>query len=380
MKILKLDHELAEFVENECRRDSWKGIITRLWPNTKYIEVIVTGSMSKYIRTLYFYSNGLPLASTKYGSSECFCLVNLNPLCKPSEVSYTFIPTVAYFEFLQIHINNGVVGCISTLKSLNEKEKSDLVDLVDVELGKEYELSQHTLVTGFKNKAPQFNFVCRKNVVLSIDADKTNEVDLQNAVNNAIKHLEPFGASLIEYTSYADTSSFPGHYVLYWKLSIYKAIGPLEVKVVEMGTFDKLVDYALSRGALMNQYKTPLCVILTPAIELLNSRVLSNYFSPKIPWNGKQNILIDGFDGCAFLDFIRDSDSRVSRVQEKTEEEEELEEFVNFEHYRDLIKHRRRGFTDEEGLKYVNKELEAKAAAPFASDRSYTAQPPQTKG
>lgn len=49
------------------------------------------------------------------------------------------------------------------------------------------------------------------------------------------------------------------------------------------------------------------------------------------------------FDGRALLDFIRDSDSRVSRVQEKSEEEEELEEFVNFERYRDLIKHRRRG-------------------------------------
>ncbi|KAK1302888.1 hypothetical protein QJS10_CPB12g01655 [Acorus calamus] len=62
-----------------------------------------------------------------------------------------------------------------------------------------------------------------------------------------------------------------------------------------------------------------------------------------IPWNGKQNILIDRFDGRALLDFIRDSESRPFRVQEKTEEEEELEEFVNFERYRDLIKHRRRG-------------------------------------
>lgn len=62
-----------------------------------------------------------------------------------------------------------------------------------------------------------------------------------------------------------------------------------------------------------------------------------------IPWNGKQDILIDRFDGRALLDFIRDSDSRRFRVQEKTEEEEELEEFVNFERYRDLIKHRRRG-------------------------------------
>ncbi|XP_010269777.1 PREDICTED: CLK4-associating serine/arginine rich protein isoform X2 [Nelumbo nucifera] len=99
-----------------------------------------------------------------------------------------------------------------------------------------------------------------------------------------------------------------------------------------------------------------------------------------IPWNGKQNILIDRFDGRSLLDFIRDSDSRHFRVQEKTEEEEELEEFVNFERYRDLIKHRRRGFTDEEGLQHVNQEMEAKSAAPFVSDRSHPAQPPSSKG
>ncbi|CAK9166505.1 unnamed protein product [Ilex paraguariensis] len=99
-----------------------------------------------------------------------------------------------------------------------------------------------------------------------------------------------------------------------------------------------------------------------------------------IPWNGKQEILIDRFDGRALLDFIRDSNSRPFRTPEKTEEEEELEEFVNFERYRDLIKHRRRGLTDEEGLQHVNLELEAKIAAPFVSDRSQTAQPPTSKG
>ena len=53
--------------------------------------------------------------------------------------------------------------------------------------------------------------------------------------------------------------------------------------------------------------------------------------------------LISRFDGRALLDFIRDVGSRHFRAQQKTEEEEELEEFVNFERYRDLIKHRRRG-------------------------------------
>ncbi|OVA05552.1 GH3 auxin-responsive promoter [Macleaya cordata] len=329
LKILKPDPELADFIETECSRESWKGIITRLWPNTKYVDVIVTGSMSQYIPILDYYSNGLPLVCTMYASSECYFGLNLKPLSKPSEVSYTIIPTMAYFEFLPIEKNNGVTNnSISVPNSLNEKEQQELVDLVDVKLGQEYELVVTTYaglyryrvgdvlrVAGFKNNAPQFNFICRKNVVLSIDSDKTDEVELQNAVENAVNHLIPFDASLVEYTSYADTSTIPGHYVLYWELrhdgatiippsvfedccltieeslnSVYrqgrvsdKSIGPLEIKIVETGSFDKLMDYAISRGASINQYKTPRCVKFAPIVELLNSRVLSNYFSPKCP-------------------------------------------------------------------------------------------------
>ncbi|RWR90963.1 GH3 auxin-responsive promoter [Cinnamomum micranthum f. kanehirae] len=327
MKILKPDPKLADFIESECSKGSWQGIITRLWPNTKYIDVIVTGTMSQYIPTLNYYSNGLPLTCTMYASSECYFGLNLNPLCDPCDVSYTLIPTMAYFEFLPVHRSGGATDSISIPKLLNEKEQCDLVELVDVKLGEEYELVVTTYaglyryrvgdvlrVAGFKNKAPQFNFICRKNVVLSIDSDKTDEVELQNAVKNAVNHLEPFDISLIEYTSYADTSSIPGHYVLYWELrlgataippsvfedcclaveeslnSVYrqgrvsdKSIAPLEIKIVETGTFDKLMDYAISRGASINQYKTPRCVKFTPIVELLNSRVLTNYFSPKCP-------------------------------------------------------------------------------------------------
>ena len=170
-------------------------------------------------------------------------------------------------------------------------------------------------MTGFKNKAPQFSFICRKNVVLSIDSDKTDEVELQNAVKNAVTHLVPFDEYVSEYTSYADTSSIPGHYVLFWELcldgntpippsvfedcclaleeslnTVYrqgrvsdKSIGPLEIKIVGAGTFDKLMDYAISLGASINQYKTPRCVKFAPIIELLNSRVVDSYFSPKCP-------------------------------------------------------------------------------------------------
>ncbi|TMW94566.1 hypothetical protein EJD97_010083 [Solanum chilense] len=324
MKILKPDPYLADFIEMECSKESWKGIIPRLWPNTKYIDVIVTGTMSQYIPTLKYYGNDLPLVCTMYASSECYFGINLDPLCEPSEVAYTLIPTMGFFEFLPVARDD------QGPENSNKYDKDDLVDLVDVKLGHEYELVVTTYaglyryrvgdilkVAGFKNKAPQFHFVCRKNVALSIDSDKTYEVELHDAVLKASTHLVPYGTSLTEYTSYADTSTNPGHYVLYWEInndesdetliptsvfedccltieeslnSVYrqcrvsdKSIGPLEIKVVENGTFDKLMDYAISNGASINQYKAPRCVNYAPIIELLNSRVVSSYFSPKCP-------------------------------------------------------------------------------------------------
>ncbi|KAI5083972.1 hypothetical protein GOP47_0000141 [Adiantum capillus-veneris] len=326
----------AAEIESECGKANWQGIIKRLWPRAKYVDVIVTGSMAQYIPTLDFFAGGLPLVSTMYASSECYFGLNLMPLSPPSSVSYTLLPNMAYFEFLPIS---------------EEPSLSNLVDLVDVELGKEYELVITTYaglyryrvgdvlrVTGFHNKAPQFSFVCRKNVVLTIDSDKTDEDTLQRAIKAATsKHLDATGCRLVEYTSYADLSSIPGHYVIYWELScnvnapasptasvpndntnlllpssplpdssvfedcclamedcldsVYrqgrvsdKSIGPLEIRVVEPGTFDALMDYCLARGASINQYKAPRCLKYAPLIDLLNSRVTHSFFSPKCPF------------------------------------------------------------------------------------------------
>nr|GMD36897.1 indole-3-acetic acid-amido synthetase GH3.6-like [Ipomoea batatas] len=318
-RIVKPNPELAELVEKECGKESWKGIIPRIWRNTKYIEVIATGTMSQYIPTLNYFGNDLPLVSRGYVSSECAFAINLNPLSKPSEVAYTIIPTTAYFEFLPVSREIGVP----------QPNPPQVLDLVDVKLGQEYEIVITTCaglyryrvgdilrVAGFKNSTPQFNFVCRKNVALSIDADKTDEAELLNAVKNASNILLPFNASLIEYTSHANTSTIPGHYVLYWEISqsssenpipphifedcclaveeslnsVYresrvsaKSIGPLEIRIVKSGTFDELMDYAIATGSSISQYKPPRCVTYAPILDLLDSRVMSNYFSPKPP-------------------------------------------------------------------------------------------------
>ncbi|CAN6541916.1 unnamed protein product [Malus baccata var. baccata] len=307
--ILKPDLELADFITKECCEENWEGIITRVWPNTKYLDVIVTGAMAQYIPLLEYYSNGLPMACTMYASSECYFGLNLKPMCKPSEVSYTIMPNMAYFEFIPHD---------PSAPPLSRHSPPRLVDLADLEVGKEYEL-----VTGYHNAAPQFRFVRRKNVLLSIDSDKTDEAELQKAIDNASVLLREFNTTVVEYTSYADTKTIPGHYVIYWELlvkdpannspnhevldkcclameeslnSVYRqgrvadnSIGPLEIRVVKNGTFEELMDYAISRGASINQYKAPRCVNFSPIMELLDSRVVSVHFSPSAPqWTPEQ--------------------------------------------------------------------------------------------
>ncbi|XP_031108383.1 indole-3-acetic acid-amido synthetase GH3.3-like [Ipomoea triloba] len=151
---------------------------------------------------------------------------------------------------------------------------------------------------------------------LTIDSDKTDEAELQTAVNNATALLHEYDTSVVEYTSFADTKTIPGHYVIYWELlmkdpanppsddvlnkcclvmeesmnSVYRqcrvadnSIGPLEIRVVKSGTFEEVMDLAISRGASINQYKAPRCVNYTPIVELLDSRTVSAHFSPAAP-------------------------------------------------------------------------------------------------
>ncbi|GMJ13876.1 Gretchen Hagen 3.17 [Hibiscus trionum] len=308
--------ELANTIENMCGDESWEGVIKKLWPKAKYINSVITGSMSQYIPLLDFYGGGIPLVSPSYGSSGSCFGINLKLLSNPFDISYTFLPNMAYFEFLPVNEDNTEKAQEFHFHGVSSKGSLDVtdangnivpVDLANVKVGQydkvvvttltglyRYRVGDVLKLTGFHNNSPQFQFVERQNTVLSIDMDKTSEADLLKAIRNAKLLIEPFGYVLATFSSYAETSSIPGRYILFWELKskasnscpkldakimeqccciveesldfTYKSlredkkIAALELRVVKHGTFDAL--------PLTNTRHTPCCIKSDEALKI----------------------------------------------------------------------------------------------------------------
>lgn len=188
-------------------------------------------------------------------------------------------------------------------------------------------------VMGFYNSTPQFAYVCRKNVVLSINIDKNTEKDLKVVVNRAARQLVAASGKsfeLVDYTSYADKETVRGHYVIFWEIGgsqnkpcaheqkeqrdeedniliddqlqqwlgecatlmdcafvepgyvtsrKMNTIGALELCVVQHGTFSRLLNRFLSKGAAITQYKTPRCIMSSDILSILRNSTSMTFFS-----------------------------------------------------------------------------------------------------
>ncbi|VVB10516.1 unnamed protein product [Arabis nemorensis] len=244
--------ELADLIEDICNQKSWK-------------------------------------VSTIYGSSEAAFGMNLDPPCKSEDVCYTLMPNMAYFEFLSVDEGNDAI-----------------VDLANVKLGEYYEL----VVTTYS---------ARGNGVISVYLEATTEEGLLKAVTCGTQVLKSYDIWLRDFTCYPHISEVPGHYVLYWELKgnnkddinelidtnvlveccavveesldvLYRyfrgkdgSIGALEIRLIEEGAFDSLMEYFIAQGASTTQYKIPRCIKSFEALQVLENKVLARFFSERSP-------------------------------------------------------------------------------------------------
>lgn len=172
-----------------------------------------------------------------------------------------------------------------------------------------YRLGDVVKVKGFHNSTPELQFICRRNLLLTINIDKNTEKDLQLAVEAAGELLAGEKLEVVDFTSRVDVSAEPGRYVVYWEISgeprdellqeccncldrsfvdagylssrKVGAIGALELRIVRKGTFHKILDHYVGLGAAVSQFKTPRCVGPTndTVLQILSVNAARSYFS-----------------------------------------------------------------------------------------------------
>ncbi|KAL8494961.1 hypothetical protein ACS0TY_019216 [Phlomoides rotata] len=307
-KLLKPDPDLANDIYSKILGlSNWYGVIQELFPNTKYVYGIMTGSMEPYLIKLRHYAGELALLSADYGSSEGWIGANVNPKLPPELATFAVLPNIGYFEFIPLK---------------DDGQEPQPVGLTEVNVGEEYEIIITTFaglyryrlgdvvkVQGFHNCTPELQFVCRRNLLLSINIDKNTEKDLQLAVEAAAKLLAAEKLEVVDFTSRVDTSTEPGHYVVFWETSgepgdeilqeccncldrafvdagymssrKVNTIGALELRIVRRGTFHKILDHYVGLGAAVSQFKTPRCVGPTnnTVLQILSVNGVKSYIS-----------------------------------------------------------------------------------------------------
>ncbi|KAG4192149.1 hypothetical protein ERO13_A07G139400v2 [Gossypium hirsutum] len=321
-KLLKPNPELADLIHRKISGlSNWYGLIPELFPNVKYIYGIMTGSMEHYLKKLRHYAGDVPLISADYGSSEGWIGANINPNVPTESTTYAVLPNIGYFEFIPLKENvEEQVHDRGDANILSMEPKP--VSLTEVKIGEEYEvivtsfaglyryrLGDVVKVMGFHNSTPELKFICRRNLMLTVNIDKNTEKDLQQAVEEAAKLIAEEKQEVIDFSSHVDMWTDPGHYVIFWEISgevsdeVLKeccncldrsfvdagyvssrkvnAIGPLELRVLRRGTFQKVLDHYVGLGAAVSQFKTPRCVGPTnyKVLQILCDNVAKTYFS-----------------------------------------------------------------------------------------------------
>ncbi|XP_050383626.1 indole-3-acetic acid-amido synthetase GH3.10 [Argentina anserina] len=309
---------LASKIEAACKELEdldWFGLVPKLWPNAKYVYSIMTGSMQPYLKKLRHYAADVPLVSAEYGSTEGWIGVNVDPCFPPEEVTFAVVPTFSYFEFIPLYRNKQDYNLV-----VDDFIEDTPVPLSQVKVGQQYEIVLTTFtglyryrlgdvveVAGFHRGTPKLNFICRRKLILTVNIDKNTEKDLQMVVERGSQLLSKSKAELIDFTSHADVVNQPGHYIIYWEIKgdvedrvlgeccremdasfvdhgyvvsrRSNSIGPLELRIVEKGTFRKILEYFIGNGSALSQFKIPRCTSDKVLLSILNLCTIKRVYS-----------------------------------------------------------------------------------------------------
>ena len=282
---------------NEEFNKGMKGIARRIWPSLVYIATVTGANFSIYDDKLNYYTDSLPVYSPVYAATEA--TIAINPYVK--KVEYVIIPDTVFYEF--IPIDNYKNSEIKTL-NINELKIGGIYEIVLTSYAGlyRYRIGDVIKVVGFYNNSPSIEFLYRKNQVLNMVSEKTNEEHLTSAIKNTMDKLK---LNLVDYTTLPDNKVTPGRYVFYFELKnslnitdikmlektldkelslsnlAYaravkgKKLGDIKVILVKPNTFNLVKESLFKKGISKNQVKIPRVIIKNKNIlDILNNNCI----------------------------------------------------------------------------------------------------------
>ena len=217
----------------ELRREFEKGfdtpIIPRIWKNMSWIFAIGTGGFTAYTEKMRKYSGDIPIHFSVYGASEALMAVARNV----EEGEFVLIPDSGFYEFVPMDSDDENVTC--TMDQLEVGKDYEII-VTNLSGFYRYRIKDVIRVTGFHKQSPKIKFVYRKNQMISIAGEKTNDEAVSWAVQEFAKET---GCRINDYSIEADTDSEPGRYVVYMEPD---RIMPMD----RMEEYTKLIEAKLS--------------------------------------------------------------------------------------------------------------------------------------
>ena len=286
-KQLQPDKARARYLLREFKMGFDTPIIPRIWPRMSWIGGIGTGGFFPYAKKMRKYSGkSIPFNNLCYAASESFMAVARHM----GDESYVLIPDGGFYEFIPARAEDET----RTL-NIDELEVGEDYEIIITNLSGfyRYRIQDIVRVTGYYNETPMLRFVYRKNQLVSIAGEKTNEEALRWAVN---EFSIQSGLSVSDYSVFADLGTSPGHYVIlmepgrivpedevphyrniiestlmranpsYGEKVRSGVLQPLELVFVQQQTYLLYRDMMVMRGASPNQLK-PVRVIDSPDKE-----------------------------------------------------------------------------------------------------------------
>ncbi len=293
---LKPNKARAKELAREFRKGFDK-IVPRIWPDMQFVGSIGTGGFFTYRKKMRRYTGfNIPFNNLSYAASEGLFATARHV----GDTSYVLIPDGGFYEFIPAKDDDE-----STFLTIDQLEEGEVYEIVVTNLSGfyRYRIKDVIRVTGFYNESPMVQFVYRKNQMLSIAGEKTNEEAVRWSIEEFMKDT---GLIINDYSVYANTDDEPGNYVFYMEpeevvpkedIPKYRdvieqkmmqanpsfgdkirtgVLSATELKFVELESYQLYRDMMITKGTSANQLK-PVRVIDTPIKLRFFNRVVEKY-------------------------------------------------------------------------------------------------------